>query len=1192
MPKWTKDQQTAIENRGGALLVSAAAGSGKTAVLVERVLKRITDPENPVDIDRLLIVTFTNAAAAEMRGRIGTAIGKAVVENPGNARLRRQLFLVHKARISTVHSLCLSLAREQASVLGIAPDFRLMDEQEGVILRASVLEDVLDAAYEKGDSGFHALCELVSSGRDDAGLGKVILGAWEKIQAHPYPKVFLETVRQGLYAEGMDTPHGHVLLSQAKAAAEHGAAFLRMAVDEITGIDELSDNYLPALTSDLNQAERLLEALRGGDWDACVNAAKSVSFDRLKAARKFDDKQFLEEIKAMREEWKTTANAIKNKWLTLASEEAAADRAVTAPALSALIDMINDFDEAFSNAKRARNAVDFGDLEHFAIRLLYENGEPSELAKTISKEYEEIAVDEYQDTNAVQDAIFRALSRNGTNLFMVGDVKQSIYGFRLADPSIFLEKYRCFPDVDKAGPGEPRRVILGKNFRSRSEVLESCNYIFSSVMGETVGDLVYTDKEALHLGAEYQDENNPRYKTEVLLIDTNGLGSDEDSPDKIEVEARLTAERVRKLLDEKFMVRDKETGNLRPVTSGDIVILLRSPGPRAKAYIAELEQAGISASADERGGLLETTEVGTIVSMLSVVDNPRQDIDLIGVMRSPLYGFTEQELADIRLKDKRRSFYDALLLAKNDFPKAEDFLQRLDYLRKFACDQPVYRLIWEIYDRTNALGMFGALPNGAKRQSNLIAFFERARSFEQQGFKGLFSFVRLLEGMRQTGGDFKTVGSDVSNGVVQIMSIHKSKGLEFPVVILANCAGQFNESDLREPVLVHKDLGFGSKCRDLERGLQYDTVERTAAAALKRKEMVSEELRVLYVALTRAKEKLILIGSSGTLKSSLQKWARFAILDELPQYAMGTVRSPLAWIVTPLLKHPCTRALKELYELDVPEHGTCCDVFQVDVRFPEPSDTSNVNKVEEPMRFVEMETEEYEINPYLNYPNLFLTELPSKITATSIGRGYRADEAAEETPPPRREPKLRKPLFDKDYKSLTPAETGTAHHLFMQFCDFNAVNAPDGVQSELERLKEKLILSKEQADAVDINKIETFFTSRIYNELIKHNEIRREFKFSVLVPAAKYFPAASETPDEKVLLQGVIDCLIDTPDGFVILDFKTDHVSENGLAEKAERYKTQMEAYTMAVKEVFGRNVIKCVLYFFSLGRTWEIDIN
>ncbi|MDO5141412.1 MAG: helicase-exonuclease AddAB subunit AddA [Eubacteriales bacterium] len=1186
MPRWTKDQQTAIDDRGGALLVSAAAGSGKTAVLVERVLTRLTDPDDPVDIDRLLLVTFTNAAAAEMRARIAAALSAAVAAAPQDARLRRQLFLVHRAKITTVHALCLSLAREQAAALGIAPDFRLMDENEGKLLRNEVLEEVLDAAYERGDAGFFALCDLLTAGRDDKRLGEVLLGTYEKLQAHPDPHAFLATVREGLYARGMDTPHGRVLRTQAQAAAEHGAAFLRAAIEAVTGIDALADTYLPALTSDLHRAEALLDALRGGDWDSCVAAARSIAFDRLKAARGFEDKAFLEQIKAMREEWKDAAKAIRDKWLTVTAAEAETDRGLTAPALAALCDLVEGFDAAFAAAKRARNAADFNDLEHFAVRLLYDGDRPSALARTLSAGYAEIAVDEYQDTNAVQDAIFRALSQDEKNLFMVGDVKQSIYGFRLADPSIFLSKYRTFADAADAPRGAPRRVILGRNFRSRAAVLDACNELFAAVMGETVGGLAYTDREALHLGAtDYPDADDPRYRTEVLLVDAAGLSEDDDAPDKTALEARLAAQRIRALLDEGFPVADRATGGLRPVTPGDIVILLRSPRTKARAFIAALEQVGISAGAEERGGLLETAEVGTMVSLLSVIDNPRQDVDLIGVLRSPLFGFSEQELAEIRLVDRKAGYYDALCAARHDFPKVELFLQQLDDLRAFACDQPVYRLLWEIYDRTGALGLYGALPNGAQRQAGLLAFFERARSFEGKGFRGLFAFVRLLRGMQQTGEDFQTVGAETTGGAVRIMSIHKSKGLEFPVVLVADQAKRFNEADLREPILIHQSLGFGPKCRDRARGVQYDTVERTATAVLQRREMVSEELRVLYVALTRAKEKLILTGVSGSLQRSLEKWARLAALDTLPQYAMGAVRSPLAWIVAPLLRSPCTRALRAQYGLDVPERGTTGAAFDLRVLQPDELTAPAAATV---VRFTEPDTADYVVQPYLDYPHAYLSALPSKLTATGVGHSYRAEEAAEQTRPPRRAPKLRAPLFEQGARRLTPAEVGTAHHLFMQFCDMAAAAAPGGVQRELTRLADRRILSPAQAAAIDIATIERFFASALYRELIACSPVRREFKFSVLVPAARFFPVAADAPDEKVLLQGVIDCLIDTPEGLVIVDFKTDRVTGAALEARAASYRPQLEAYALAVQAVYDRPAVRRLLYFFRQGRVWE----
>ena len=584
MPEWTSEQKNAIENRGGSLLVSAAAGSGKTAVLTERVLRRVTDPENPIDITQLLLVTFTKAAASEMRERIAAAIASAVAKEPGSARLRRQLFLVHRAKITTVHSLCMTLAREQAASLGIAPDFRLMDENESRILRGEVLEEVLEACYEQADSKFLALSDLLTAGRDDKRLGEVILATYDKIQAHPDPRAFLENVRAGLYTRGMDTPHGRVLMEKAREAVLHGMAFLENAVSEVTGVEIVEDAYLPALSDDLVQARRLLDALMRHDWDASVKAAHDISHTKLGSTRKFEDKEFLKMVQELRKEWKKVVEDSKTKWLTETAEEAEFDRGLTAPALFSLIDTVNAFEDALTAAKRARNAADFNDLEHFAVRLLYTDGEPSVLAKTLSAQYAEIAVDEYQDTNAVQDAIFRALSKDERNLFMVGDVKQSIYGFRLADPSIFLEKYRTYKDAGKAKDGEPRRIILGRNFRSRESVLESCNYIFRAVMGETVGDLVYTDNEALHLGAAYYPQaGDKRYQTEVLLLDT--AGGDEDTPEK-------TA--LHRFMEERLGLSGDELEG----AFGDLLYVARSVSGSVEGVLKHLDKRNIRFRSD------------------------------------------------------------------------------------------------------------------------------------------------------------------------------------------------------------------------------------------------------------------------------------------------------------------------------------------------------------------------------------------------------------------------------------------------------------------------------------------------------------------------------------------------------------------------------------------------------------------
>lgn len=1171
MNQWTNDQLTAITARGSDLLVSAAAGSGKTAVLVERVIRQLTDPKDPVDIDRFLLVTYTNAAASEMRGKLADAISERLEAEPDNARLRRQLFLVHKARITTVHAFCLTLVREHAADLGLPPDFRMADDSERGMLRDEVMEDVLEGLYAAEQPGFLALTDLLTDGQNDKPLVAAILDTFEKTRAHADPDAFLEQVRDGLLDTGSpaQTAHGKLLLEQAQEAIQYGLAFLHRAVELLHEDEVLEQAYAPAFASDIEQAQALLQTIQAADWDGAVTQAQNVHFDRLGAVRGYEDKAFQEQVKGLREEWKTVAAEVHDKLLCVTTEQAAYDRALMRPALDALIDAVQTFSRAFAEEKRRRGLADFNDLEHFAVQLLYTNGKPSALADRLAQSFCEILVDEYQDTNGVQDAIFSALARD--NLFLVGDVKQSIYGFRLADPYIFLQKYRAF--ADDPAPGQGRRVVLSKNFRSRAEVLDTVNYIFRAVMSEAVGDLDYTDREALYVGADYPPAQGLD-DTEVWVLDT---AEDKSDTDKALLEARLAARRIRELIDSGFPVTDRGAQGTRPLRASDVVILMRSPKARAATYRAALAEYGLYAQTEESAGLLQTTEVGTIVSLLSVIDNPRQDVHLIGVMRSPLYGFSEEELAQIRLIDRKISFYEAARQSQS--PKVQEFLHELDDLRALSCDLPVYRLLWVIYDRTGALGIFGAMPGGAQRQRNLLSFFERARGFEQAGTRGLFRFVRLLRSMEETGDDFETVRAEGGEGAVRIMSIHKSKGLEFPVVVLADLAKRFNERDLTAPILVHPSLGLGAKCRDLSRGVRYDTLERQAVAARMRQQAVSEELRVLYVALTRPKEKLILTCASAQFATQLNRLARLAALGQLPPYAMGSVHSPLAWVLAPLLRHPAAGELRAQTEEQVEMDGKAPDGIQF--FYCKPTEKEQTVCEQEPvLAFADLP----DVPPDLQYTGAVLSDIPAKLTATGLKKDYKSLETTEQTRQARPAPALRRPNFEQSRRGLTPAERGTAHHLFMQFCDFD-VCAVGQVQEEIQRLKEKAILSPEQADAVEPERIAAFFQSELYRNVMCAGQIRREFKFSVTVPAADYYPEVQDE-QETVLLQGVIDCLSEFDDGFVLVDFKTDRIGRSAAPARAEEYRSQLDAYQTAVECIFGKPVTRRALYFFATHST------
>ena len=1179
MPQWTHEQLSAIKDNNGALLVSAAAGSGKTAVLVERVIRRLT--ENKADIDKFLLVTYTNAAAAEMRSKIAAAMTKKLSVEPDNARLRRQLMLVHKAQITTVHSFCLNIVREQFSFLGLNPDFRIADEGELAEIKQEALENALEQGYESGDEGFLLLSDLLSAGRDDKRFSDVVLEVFEKIQSHADPNDFLNQVADMLTSENGAKKHCSVLLEEAKNAAEHGLECIKMALAELETDADLQNAYQDAFTQDLDNAMSLINAINEG-WQAAVQKANDIKHARLGVIRGYEDKDFQDYIKGLRDEWKFAHEKIKNRLLCDDLQSHKISAALTAPAMQALINTVKNFSEIFADEKLKRNAVDFSDLEHFAVKLLIKNGRPTPLALEIASGFDEIMVDEYQDTNAVQEAIFNAVSKNGKNLFFVGDVKQSIYGFRLANPYIFLEKYKSWSDRENAKDGEPRKLNLTCNFRSRDQVLKATNYIFKNIMRKELGDLDYTDKEALYTGADYPDKENQQYKTEVILLDTQNI--DDDAPEKTMLEAQMVAKRIKDLIDEKFPIYDKDRQVSRPAAAGDIVILLRSITRKAAIFRKALEQIGLSAETDETTGLLATSEVSSIISILHIIDNPRQDVELIGALRCPLIGFSEQELAEIRLIDKNAQFYDLIKMSADDGnQKAIDFIKTLDDFRRVSADLPVCTLIEQIFEKTNAMGIFGAMPNGKQRQQNLLAFFERARSFEKNSYQGLFKFTAFLRGMIERGEDWQAVQLR-GEGTVKIMSIHKSKGLEFPIVIVADCAKAFNEQDLRAPVLVHPELGLGPKCRDIQRMVQYPTIWRQAIAIRARREAVSEELRVLYVALTRAKEKLIITASSAKFNSELKKLAVIAQMSPFPTHPLTNMRSYLPWLLLPLLKHPKSDELRQMagntaitIDINAP------DVFDVKIVKPQ-----EIEKNEQIISFENITYSMPEINFELSPKCNALKDIPAKLTATGLKASFKAIETAEDTIGVRPNRNLRQPDFTQKIRGLTPAEKGTAHHLFMQFCDFKECEKPNGVKNELKRLRDMHILSNEQAYAIKIERIENFFKSNLYINDFENSIVKREFKFSVVLPASQYYPQLMDFSEEKVLLQGVIDCLLETDDGFTVIDFKTDRVSGNMTLKRAEEYKPQLLAYARAVEQIFGKKVNKTVLYFLNDGQIVE----
>lgn len=1183
MTKWTDEQLNAICENRGSLLVSAAAGSGKTAVLVERVIRKLTDNEKPIDIDKFLLVTYTNAAAAEMRSKIAQAITKKLSVEPQNTRLRKQLILIHKAQIATVHSFCLNIVREQFSFFGLSPDFRIADEWELFDIKQDVIEEVLEDGYKNQDEGFLFLSDLLSNGKDDKRFCNVILEIFEKIQSHEQPFDFLDRIFDMFSSSDGAEIHCEILVDEARILVQHGIKCLEIALEELESSPQLKDAYAQIFENDILNAKKLLDAMDNGFEDA-VLFCRNIKHLRLASVRGYEDENFQEYIKSLRKEWKVCCEKILQNLLCETKKEYEDCAKILTPAMRALISIVKKFSIAYSDEKIRRNVVDFGDLEHFALKLLIQDGKPTELALSIASGFNEIMVDEYQDTNFVQEAIFNAVSKDGTNLFFVGDVKQSIYGFRLANPHIFLEKYNLWADAVHADDMESRKLNLTMNFRSRKKVLQTVNYIFSNIMSRQLGDLDYTEKEALYEGANYPDCDNKMYNTEVMLLDTSNI--DDDAPEKSVLEAQMVAKKIKSLLDSKFPIYDKDMNSKRDILAGDIVILLRSISRKAVIFKKAIEQFGLSAETDETAGLISTTEVSSIISMLHIIDNPRQDVELVGVLRSPLFGFCEQELAEIRLVDREIDFYDALKLAyENGNKKVVYFIDMLLWFRNICYDIPVCALIEKIFEKTDAMGLFGAMPNGRQRQQNLLAFFERARDFEKNSLQGLFKFNCLIRSMIERGEDWNCAHIK-GDSAVRIISIHKSKGLEFPVVFLCDCAKAFNEQDLHEPVLVHSQLGFGPKCRDIDNMVQYPTIWRRAIAVKSRRDAISEELRVLYVALTRAKEKLIITASSSRLESEIKKLNIIAKARPFPTYPLTRMRSYLGWILLPFMTHKNGKVVRDFLDNDDICIDSSVDDF-FDIFIVKPSVDENFDVI----AFEQNDFKQLDIEIDFDKSKNDLIDIPSKLTATGLKESFKALETKEDTPyfdVLKNKRKFRQPDFEIAEKGLTPTEKGTAHHLFMQFCDFEKCFDRAGLENELRRLRDMFILSNAQADAVNLDKIFRFFNSKLYLNDFKSGYVRREFKFSVVLPVSKYYENLEKYIDEKVLLQGVIDCLIEFDNYFIIVDFKTDNVFGDALHERARDYKPQILAYAEAVEHIFDKKVKKVVLYFLSCGKAVE----
>ncbi|WLR51514.1 helicase-exonuclease AddAB subunit AddA [Bacillus tianshenii] len=1219
---WTDEQWQAITAEGKDILVAAAAGSGKTAVLVERIIRKITNTNNPVDVDRLLVATFTNAAAAEMRKRVGEALEKELQTNPSSLHLRRQLSLLNRASISTLHSFCMEIVRKYYYKLDLDPKFRIADQTEAELLREEVLDEIFEEEYSTEENErFYDLVDRYSSDRSDLDLQVLIRKLYDFARANPHPNEWLEQIKRSYELKDEatieDLPWISDLLADIHLQLEGAEQLLTKAMD-LTHEPGAPAAYAENLEVDLEGVRQLRAH---NDWTALYEGFQSLqAFGRLKSARGKDiDKNLQEQIKGMRDSAKKIVKKIEEELFQRSPQSYLKDLKEMAPAVGKLIELVQVFSERFDQAKKEHGLVDFSDLEHYALAVLAEelstdSAIPSEAALDYKQQFAEVLVDEYQDTNLVQETIIQLVSK-GDNLFMVGDVKQSIYRFRLAEPGLFLQKYKKFT---KDGTGEGLRIDLAKNFRSRSEVLDATNYIFKQLMDEPVGEIDYNEDAELKQGASYPDTAN--VETELLLVHREGMETepqseneaiiDVDELETAQLEARLVARKIKAMIESGYEVFDKELKRMRRMTYRDVIILLRSFG-WAPTIMEEFKQAGIPVYAELSTGYFEAVEVSIMMSLLKTIDNPHQDIPLAAVLRSPIVGLTENDLAEIRTANPRVSYYEAMqeymkqAEETEKIEKVRAFYEKLTNWRTCARQGALSELIWQIYSETGYYNFVGGIPGGKQRQANLRALYDRARQYEETSFRGLFRFLRFIERMQDRGDDLgaaRALGEQ--EDVVRLMTIHKSKGLEFPIVFVSGLGKQFNLQDLRAKTMLHKNLGFASKYVHPQLRISYPTIAQHAMKRRMQMEMIAEEMRVLYVALTRAKEKLILTATVKDIEKELNSWSDALQHPEwfLPPFERSKAISYLNWLGPALLRHQHVHStLASEQDNQSPEEVKSYPA-QLKAEIVEAAmlgeemleEAAQHEELQEALRNWEkasVQSEWHEdVYKRLNwrYPYAEATDRRSKQSVTEIKRTHQqVDEYSDHRFVRQyRAPISERPLFMQS-SQLTSAERGTAMHAVMQHIDFELPVSEESIAAQIAEMVQKELLTQDQADAVEIESITAFFASELGQKVLQADNVRREVPFTMALPAEEAYPEWHDG-DETVLVQGVIDCLVNDEDGLTLIDYKSDNITDRfkgGFQEAKplleERYRVQIDMYAKALEQIWKAPIAAKYLYFF-----------
>lgn len=1221
---WTDDQWKAIYASGQDTLVSAAAGSGKTAVLINRMIEKVVAIEDPINVDELLVVTFTNASAAEMRHRMAEALEKAIAENPTSNHLRRQLSLVNKAQISTLHSFCLAIVKQYAYMLDIDPGFRIANEAEVALLRDDILAEVLEDAYDFEDEAqvqaIYRLVDSFTSDRDDQAIETLISKLYDTSRVHAEPLKWLRSLPE-TYDLAADVTIDDLELSKyVKLTVKHSLEEAFVLISEMRAITLQPEGPAPyAETAEMDFAmiQEGIRISREGTWQELFDYFGTVKWSTLKRVSKdaLVDVELQELAKKKRESAKKIVNKLKETYFVRTPARLLEEIRLMGPTIGTLVELTNIFSERFRMAKLERGIIDFSDLEHFALQILTVEVEgklqSSPVALDLKQRFKEVLVDEYQDTNMLQETILQLVktgSEQDGNLFMVGDVKQSIYRFRLAEPKLFMRKYCEFLEApDLTG----MRIDLNANFRSRKEVLNATNYVFAQIMGERVGEILYDENASLKPAAPYDDKEVPVElvimhppEEEALDEEAEDIASDASELEELkksQYEARFIIERIRQMMEDGTTVFDTKTKTERPLKYSDIVILMRSM-TWSTDLVEEFKLAGIPLYAESSKGYFDALEVMIMLNVLKVVDNPYQDIPLASVLRAPFVGLTENELAKIRLADKKAPFYDALRqfirsdghgVHSDTFVKLQRFMLAFENWRDLARRGSLSDLIWKIYLDTHYYEMVGAMPNGKQRQANLRILHDRALMYEKTAFRGLFRFLRFIDRMRTRGDDLGTAKSiGEKDDVVRLVTIHSSKGLEYPVVFVAGMGRPFNKMDFHNPYLFDQDFGLAVKAIDPENRITYTSLPFLALKEKKELEMRAEEMRVLYVAMTRAKERLILVGSVKNWRKTLENWqdAQSLPVDApLQEYLRARANSYFDWLGPAVARHA------DFAKIASSSYKASEDVSHWWVRAVETSHFA-----------YDIQALEDEVQPLLETPEdeALLSEITKRFQAhyafqtstqkrskTSVSEIKRLENLQRQEEPeyyfsvPSKQKTTTiapRPTFLQD-KQLTGAEIGTAVHTVMQHVPQNGFTDVQEVKDFVANLVARQLLTEAEGKIVPWKKIYNFFATDIGQRFKKAKTIRRELPFTI--------SRVDEDGDAQIV-QGIIDCLFEDENGeWILLDYKTDRIQSHfaeGPAltkELLDRYDVQLRVYSEAIESILHIKVSDKVLYLFDIER-------